>query len=521
MNKNEIKDSKDKLYIILFIILLLNFSIDVMPVIHSENSATGSMKLYVGGSGQGNYSTIQHAINNASCGDTVFVYSGIYYENLIIDKSINLIGENKDSTIIDGGNSGDVPCIDICSDNVIVQGFKIQWSDWEFHEAGLNIKTGNVKIIDNNVSIHDKGILLLSGAKNCIIEQNILFNNHEGIYIWPSASGGHVIKNNRIFNNDYGFKIFDAVNLIIKNNTVFDNNWYGILMKTTEDSKIFQNTFEENSQAISVGDQCFNNLFFHNNFISNNHNVIDEGLNSWNKDYPCGGNYWSEYIGVDEDGDGIGDEIYNVPGNPKNLDHYPFIFANKWEDNPLKTRFLTPSYGFTSKKLQFNCIIEGGISPYQVQWDFGDGITSNFNNTNHTYSEHGIYNIILYVQDECYNTKHESSEITIYSEDLNPPKVLIKFPEKGIYINNTKIIDFPLTLIFGAFFVQIEANDYETIIQEIQIIIDDNLMTSFNSSCVKYDWPQSMKGYHILKIRAIDLAGNIGDEEIAVFNIGL
>jgi hypothetical protein len=58
--------------------------------------------LYVGGIGPGNYTSIQDAIDNASIGDTVFVYNGTYYEIITIDKSINLVGEDRYNTIIDG-----------------------------------------------------------------------------------------------------------------------------------------------------------------------------------------------------------------------------------------------------------------------------------------------------------------------------------------------------------------------------------------------------------------------------------
>jgi len=59
--------------------------------------------LYVGGSGPNNYTKIQEAIDNAGDGDTVFVYdaSSPYYENLVINSSINLIGEDKNTTVID------------------------------------------------------------------------------------------------------------------------------------------------------------------------------------------------------------------------------------------------------------------------------------------------------------------------------------------------------------------------------------------------------------------------------------
>ena len=69
-----------------------------------SNPASFGNTLYVGGSGPGNYSTIQEAIDDSSDGDTVFVYddSSPYYEFVEINKSIDLIGENKDTTIIDG-----------------------------------------------------------------------------------------------------------------------------------------------------------------------------------------------------------------------------------------------------------------------------------------------------------------------------------------------------------------------------------------------------------------------------------
>jgi len=56
--------------------------------------------LYVGGNSPGNYTTIQSAINTANPGDTIFVYSGTYYENVLVNKTLNLFGENKDITII-------------------------------------------------------------------------------------------------------------------------------------------------------------------------------------------------------------------------------------------------------------------------------------------------------------------------------------------------------------------------------------------------------------------------------------
>ncbi|UCD14567.1 MAG: right-handed parallel beta-helix repeat-containing protein, partial [Thermoplasmatales archaeon] len=96
-------------------VILLFISVSVIPststtVEESSTVSFDSKTHYVGGNGTGNYTKIQDAIDNASDGDTVFVYndSSPYYENIVVDKSINLIGEGRDTTVIDGVGEGEV-----------------------------------------------------------------------------------------------------------------------------------------------------------------------------------------------------------------------------------------------------------------------------------------------------------------------------------------------------------------------------------------------------------------------------
>ena len=69
--------------------------------------ASSGSTLYVGGTGGGNYSTIQAAVNAANPGDTVFVFddNAPYFEHITINKTINLIGEDRNTTIINGSYS--------------------------------------------------------------------------------------------------------------------------------------------------------------------------------------------------------------------------------------------------------------------------------------------------------------------------------------------------------------------------------------------------------------------------------
>ena len=105
--------------------------------------------LYVGGNGTGNYSKIQDAINAAWYGDTVFVYddSSPYYENVVVNKTINLIGEDRDTTVIDGNDSKSDKVVFVDASDVAISNFTIQNSDG----GGVLISTWDTGKIINNI----------------------------------------------------------------------------------------------------------------------------------------------------------------------------------------------------------------------------------------------------------------------------------------------------------------------------------------------------------------------------------
>jgi len=110
--------------------------------------------LYVGGSGPNNYSKIQYAIDDASDGDTVFVFEGKYYEQIYINTTINLIGENKATTVINGSKIGNV--ITVNAGYVNINGFKIEKSDR--YGNGVEVKSYNCNISDNIFDDNGYGI---------------------------------------------------------------------------------------------------------------------------------------------------------------------------------------------------------------------------------------------------------------------------------------------------------------------------------------------------------------------------
>jgi len=185
--------------------------------------------LYVGGGDPSNYSRIQDAIDNASNGDTVFVYddSSPYQENIRINKEITLIGENRDTTII-SGLTGQDHVVRISSKNVIINGFTIKGAAGG--QDGISVfPLMELCMISNNI-IKDSsyGILLQATSSKITISDNIISNNNfQGIYL--QGSNRNIITNNLISGNgDYGIALdVNSVQNWIINNTV-ENNFGGI-----------------------------------------------------------------------------------------------------------------------------------------------------------------------------------------------------------------------------------------------------------------------------------------------------
>ncbi|MHC4537296.1 MAG: pectinesterase family protein, partial [Planctomycetota bacterium] len=94
------------LIIVLTLVLIPFFSIQgySKPVVGHHWPKT----IVVDINGSGEYTSIHEAIDNADDGDTIYVLAGVYYENIIINKTITLIGNGSINTIINGSENGDV-----------------------------------------------------------------------------------------------------------------------------------------------------------------------------------------------------------------------------------------------------------------------------------------------------------------------------------------------------------------------------------------------------------------------------
>ena len=296
--------------------------------------------LYVGGSGPGNYTVIQDAVDDASDGDTVFVYSGIYYETIFINKQIDLIGEDRETTILDGerhwGNAWNN--ILICNTNyVTIRGFSIincNLSDG----AGLYSSADDVIIYDNifsntyhgielvtayNVTISeniiennaDNGIDLLYSSDNIIIGNTITANGDDGINmdrspgntisensikdnvgngVKNSGSSYSIISSNEVINNNYGIRLSRSSNNSVLENVVSHNTYYGVYLTSGSSYNViaYNRIACNNRGGIYLIYESKNNHIHHNLFLSHlPWNAYGSGAH-WYDAISNEGNYW-------------------------------------------------------------------------------------------------------------------------------------------------------------------------------------------------------------------------------------
>jgi len=249
------------------------------------------------------YKNIISGLAHASDGDTIFVYNGTYYEHLVVNKRVSLIGQNKHGTIIDGSKTGNV--VEVVVNNAIVMNFTIQHSGLIYHNSGVYLEEITSSTISHSIITNNyKGIYLIDSSNN-ILTDNDISQNREAIYMTNS-------NNNTSTNNK------------------FSNNEFAMVLTGASNNKAFHNNFIDNTKSISS--------IYSTNFW-------DNGIE---------GNYWSDYTGKDKDQDGIGESPYIITAN--NQDNHPLMgtysdFTVIYEN---ETHHISTICNSTISQFQFN-----------------------------------------------------------------------------------------------------------------------------------------------------------------------
>jgi parallel beta-helix repeat protein len=236
-------DKKGRILVICATILVLSFV--------GTASATNRS---VDGSGGADFTGIQDAINKASTGDTILVYSGVYNENVVVDKSVTLKGIGY--PVVDAERSGSV--ITLTGDSITFEGFNVTNSEGSRSDtlmggvergAGIKVSSSNNIITDNTASNNDYGIYLYNSNNNTITG-NMASNNYDGIYL-SSSSHNNITGNNVSNNNRNGIYLLTSCNNTITDNPFNCNNRNGIRLESSSNNNtIAGNTFVNDGLAI-------------------------------------------------------------------------------------------------------------------------------------------------------------------------------------------------------------------------------------------------------------------------------
>jgi nitrous oxidase accessory protein len=307
------------------------------------------------------YPTITAAIGNATNGDTILVREGTYEEpinqTIIIDKTLFIIGENAENTIIK-----------------MYPAYNISWiltAAFFSYSDAITINADNVRISNLTISLVPGGYITTLADMTQIIDNNIITAFETGLVvngsycnITDNNSGGSISLNG--FHNIIARNSFYRVTInkdfnIISNNTLSGD---GVNLSNASNNVIYENNISSATAdfGVSIVDNSFHNIIYNNNILARMYDVDIRSRSAENNTFynnnflmrltPSNelvrlytytltlanfwdngeeGNYWEDYNGTDANRDGIGDTPYVIDG--ANVDNYPLMFPYDIEND--------------------------------------------------------------------------------------------------------------------------------------------------------------------------------------------
>ncbi len=218
---------------------------------------------------------------------------------------------------------------DIRIDNNIITGKR----DYPSPRRGNGIQlynTEGAQIIGNNISFVRDGIYV-DVSHHAVFRNNRIHNVRYGTHYMNSHN--NVWEGNDSYNNRGGLALMMTRNQVVRNNRAWGNSDHGIMLRTIQDSVIEGNIVAGNTRGFFIYDAEYNvirnnlivdnavgvhlaagsyrNQVTGNDFVSNRTQVkyVASRDVAWGDG---GGNYWSNYVGWDRNGDGLGDVQYEA-----------------------------------------------------------------------------------------------------------------------------------------------------------------------------------------------------------------
>lgn len=366
--------------------------------------------------------------------------------------------------------------------NVVLDG---SWYTLQGSGSGEGVSlfgVSNVTVKNMNIRGFGCGMYLFWASRNVIARNNITGNNWLGLRLYFSSNNS-IYNNNASANKDDGirFEFSSNYNSIIGNN-IMANTWLGVHLDSSSDNNFYHNNFANNANQVSVDP----------------HNVPPQ--NFWNSDME--GNYWSDYIGVDSNYDGVGDTPYTIDSN--NTDRYPLVgrFSILRPSSAYQMEILSNStitnFNCSTAEKRISFEVDGQnntmgfckmtiphnlVNPAHLQVLIDDG------NTPLLHFNRNLYDNLTHRW--IYFAYVHSIHTILIQEDTIPPMISVISPENKTYANRNVALTFTINESASWMGYSLNGEANVTLVQNTTLTV-------------------LADGVHSLCVYASDAAGNTG-----------
>ncbi len=255
----------------------------------------------------------------------------------------------------------------------------------------------------------DAGYIALVNCTRITVQNLNFSNNGQGLLLAHTTNS--TITQNSIINDDYGIHLVSSSSNVISENNVTYNTRGVLLDYKSNDNSLTGNNIINNGQGIWFYTSS-NNEFCHNHFVDNTQQVYIEWSsygNIWDDGYPSGGNYWSDYTGVDDDGDGLGDTPYIIDSD--NTDRYPLAVSHiiPEDTTPPTISIVSPeNKTYRAKDVPLTFTVSESASWIGYSLDDQMIVTITGNTTLSELSD-GTHSLVVYANDTAGNIGYSNS----------------------------------------------------------------------------------------------------------------
>ena len=234
------------------------------------------------------WAVIQEAVDSSNESDLVFVFNGTYQENVLLDKSIKLIGEKNNITTIDGDGNGIV--VNIIEPLCSLSGFTITNGGEQEKDAGIAIQADMAVVLNNIITCNNNIGAYVSTGDSPVIQYNTISNNTYGLYI--ESKYFNLVIFNTIQENQFGLYLSESENQFLLINTI-NANKFGAYLEKSDTNAIVFNNITNNEKGVYLK-KSNNNQIVSNNFINNKIHArfYKCYINMWQQ------NYWDNWMGL-------------------------------------------------------------------------------------------------------------------------------------------------------------------------------------------------------------------------------